>query len=261
MDEDEILKLGYSRVTGNLYKKDNELFVQQSGEIKKASSIPEEYLSKLTSIAAYKKELANLKPAKNEKTEEKKKTSKDKSDEEPIKPKKMEIIPAVGPMPIVKPQIDVKGAIESFNLFQELKQKLLSSDDYLYIGSNGAPTKKGKDTTEYIKKSGWRKLATVFNLNIEILGKERMNQEDPEGLYYVWTYFIRATAPNGRFQDAEGVATSRDKFFAKRKDKDKKDIYIIPEEKDIMLKAQTVGINRAISDLIGGGAKTAEEVD
>ncbi|GAI34837.1 unnamed protein product, partial [marine sediment metagenome] len=162
--------------------------------------------------------------------------------------------PPAMPMEIVAPQVDLKRALEVFNKFTEFKQKLLSKDDYLYIGKDGKPTDKKQGATEYIKKSGWRKFSTVFNLDCQILSKSREVHEDPEGLYYVWTYAVRVTAPNGRFQDAEGVATSRDPFFTKGGKQ-------TPEEKNIMLKSQTVAFNRAISDLIGGGAKTAEEVE
>ena len=248
MKEEEILKEGYESVAGNLYKKDNTLYVQQDGKIKEASELTDEQLKHVTSITVYERELKKLGKEKKPK-EEKKKEKKEKM--ELAKPVAMQH-PAM-PMEIVAPMVDVEEAIEVFNKFTEFKQKLLSKDDYLYIGKDGKPTNKKPGVSEYIKKSGWRKFSTVFNLDCQILGKSREVHEDPEGLYYVWTYAVRVTAPNGRFQDAEGVATSRDPFFTKGGKQ-------MPEEKNIMLKAQTIGFNRAISDLIGGGAKTAEEV-
>ena len=249
MNESEILKKGYEKVSGNLYVKDDKLFVQHTGEIKEASELTENQLKNITSYGAYKQELKKL--GKEEKPkEEKKKEKKEKIDS--AKPVVIQH-PAM-PMEIVAPMVDVKKAAEVFKQFTEFKQTLLSNDDYLYIGTDGKPTTKKEGASEYIKKSGWRKFSTVFNLDCQILGKSREVYEDPEGLYYVWTYAVRVTAPNGRFQDAEGVATSRDPFFTKGGKQ-------TPEEKNIMLKSQTVGFNRAISDLIGGGAKTAEEVE
>lgn len=249
MDEAEILEKGYEKAAGNLYVKDDKLFVQHRGSILEASELTDEELKNVISMVAYENELKKLGKEKKPK-EEKKKEKKEKM--ELAKPVAMQH-PAM-PMEIVAPMVDVKQAIEVFNKFTEFKQKLLSNDDYLYIGKDGKPTVKKPSASEYIKKSGWRKFSTVFNLDCQILGKSREVHEDPEGLYYVWTYVVRVTAPNGRFQDAEGAATSRDPFFTKGGKQ-------IPEEKNIMLKAQTIGFNRAISDLIGGGAKTAEELE
>ena len=249
MKEEEILKEGYEKVSGNLYVKDDKLFVQHTGEIKETSELTEDQLKNITSYGAYKQELKklgkeeNLKEGKNEQKNEAGETAK------PVIIQHM-----AQPMEIVAPMVDVDQAVEIFNKFTEFKQKLLSTDDYLYIGKDGKPTNKKQGATEYIKKSGWRKFGMVFNLDCKILSKSREIYEDPEGLYYVWTYAVRVTAPNGRFQDAEGAATSRDPFFTKGGRQS-------PEEKNIMLKAQTIGFNRAISDLIGGGVKTAEEIE
>ena len=250
MKEEEILKEGYEAVAGNIYKKDDTLYVQHDGKMKEASELTEEQLKHVVGMKAYEREMKKL-------GKEVEKPKEEKKDE---KKKKMEVAkpgttqPVAMPMEIVAPQVDLKRALEVFNKFTEFKQKLLSKDDYLYIGKDGKPTDKKHAAAEYIKKSGWRKFSTVFNLDCQILSKSREAHEDPEGLYYVWTYAVRVTAPNGRFQDAEGVATSRDPFFTKGGKQ-------VPEEKNIMLKSQTVAFNRAISDLIGGGAKTAEEVE
>jgi len=251
MKDEEIVKKGYVEVAGNLYVKDDALYVQHAGDIKKASELAEEQLKAVTSIMAYKKMLKKLGKEEKPKEEEKKEEKKGKG--KMVKPTVV-MRPVAQPMEIVAPQVDVEQAIDVFRKFTEFKQKLLSDDDYLYIGSDGKPTTNKKGAAEYIKKSGWRKFSTVFNLDCQILSKSREVYEDPEGLYYVWAYAVRATAPNGRFQDAEGVATSRDPFFTKGGKQS-------PEEKNIMLKAQTIGFNRAISDLVGGGAKTAEETE
>lgn len=248
MNENEILEKGFEKLASNLYKKNNKMFVQHAGEIKETSELTNEQLKAVTSITAYEKE---LKKHRKEKNTEDKKDNQEKKQYNKAQPVIMQ--PTSQMMGIVAPQVDVKEAVSIFNKFTEFKQKLLSKDDYLYIGKDGKPTTKEKGAAEYIKKSGWRKFSTVFNLDCQLIDKNRETYEDPEGKYYVWTYDVRVTAPNGRFQDAEGVATSRDPFFTKGGKQ-------LPEEKNIMLKAQTVGFNRAISDLIGGGAKSAEEM-
>lgn len=244
MNEEEIKNLGYESVASNLYLKDNVLYCQHAGMIKECSTLTEKQLKFVTSIQAYQKELSKLGKKHPKENKEKPSTSDIGA---------RALAPSIQPLEIVAPRVDVDQAVEVFNKFTDFKKKLLSADDFLYIGSDGKPTDKKKASAEYIKKSGWRKFSTVFNLDCQILHKSREIYEDPEGVYYVWAYSVRVTAPNGRFQDAEGCATSRDPFFTKGGK-------AIPEEKDIMLKSQTVAFNRAISDLIGGGAKTAEEL-
>jgi len=164
---------------------------------------------------------------------------------------------AIVKVEVVRPYLSVAEAQERFQQFQELKRGALSQEDLLYIGNTGAPVKNKKLASNvYIKKSGWRKLAVLFNLNTEILHREKLWGQDEHGDYYVWLFHVRVTAPNGRYCDAEGACTSRDPFFAKRLGG-----YITPNEANIILKAQTVAYNRAISDLIGGGELSAEEIE
>jgi len=152
------------------------------------------------------------------------------------------------------PATSLEEAIQVFELFEQAKTKLLKDSDILWIGPDGKPTKKGSGQP-YIKRSGWRKLARFFGINCSILGKEKIISKDSEGEYYIWKYRVRAQHPSGVFFDAEGICTSRDPFFSKKHGQ-----RIVPDEADIMLKAQTVAFNRAISDLLGGGEVSAEEV-
>jgi len=160
------------------------------------------------------------------------------------------------PMEIVTPAVRMDQALAAFKEFSRFKSSVLTDDDYLFIGIDGKPTSKEKAVGQHIKKSGWRKLALIFNLSIEILDAHRSVHRDEEGEYYVWTYRVRARAPNGRFQDAEGVATSRDPFFSKKAGE-----RVTPNEANIKMKAETVAINRAISSLVGGGEISAEEIE
>jgi hypothetical protein len=177
-----------------------------------------------------------------------------------------EIAPIAAPIAmeaeIVVPRVNVETVVKHFTRFQELKRRVLQDEDYLFIGKDGKRAKKGEHVAEHIKKTGWAKLALIFNLNVEFIKREKLWGEDSNGKYYIWTYHVRAIAPNGRYQEAEGACSSRDPFFAKRYDpQTKEERWIEPDEKNIMLKAQSVAFNRAVSFLIGGGELSAEEIE
>ncbi len=154
-----------------------------------------------------------------------------------------------------------EATIQHFHLFDRIKEKLLNPrEDVLYIGPDGRPVPYGersKAASPYIRRSGWLKLAHAFGVDIQVLEWWKDPGEDDEGSYYVWSFKVRAVHHDtGRFAEAVGAATSRDPFFSK-KGKQR----VTPQEKDIRLKSQTVAINRAIAQLIGGGQASAEEAE
>lgn len=81
MKDEEIKKADYEEIAGNLYKKDNVLYVQQAGEIKEASSLTNEQLKAVTSVTNYEKELKKLGGT----IESAKKEKSSKSTKEPIR--------------------------------------------------------------------------------------------------------------------------------------------------------------------------------
>lgn len=111
----------------------------------------------------------------------------------------------------------------------------------------------------YINKKGWRLIALAAGLSLEVLGQpQRVEAEDDRGRYYTWIFHVRATAPNGRFAEAWGACSSRDPFFA-IKDGNMREAHEV-DEANIIHTAQTCAYNRAISDLVGGGEVSAEEI-
>jgi hypothetical protein len=152
--------------------------------------------------------------------------------------------------------VSIEGMQKAWDRFQQVKKALLSSDIVKY-NKNGWIAQSGEEGKDYIVKSGWRKIATAFNLSIDMSVGEskKIYGEDGEGKYYTWLFPVRAIAPNGKYQDSIGACSSRKAFFSK-KNKQRID----PQEEDIILMAQTVGINRAISDLVGGGEVSGEEM-
>jgi hypothetical protein len=154
---------------------------------------------------------------------------------------------------IVRP-VDLAGTILAYEEFETVKKELLNDNDFAYFDSGGKMVDKGKGNG-YIKKSGWRKIKTAFGISISLDDGRRTTGVDAEGNYYVWRYKTRATTPNGIYQDADGACSSRKAFFSKKYGK-----RVDPDEEDIILMAQTVAINRVISDLVGGGEVSAEEM-
>ena len=162
-------------------------------------------------------------------------------------------------MPMELPEAQVEATVKHFALFEKVKRSVLDPRvDVLYIGPDGHPriyAKRKEAPTQYIRKSGWRKLAMVFGVNLKVLEMDREVHEDDDGPYYLWNARVRAEhLASGKYAEGIGVASSRDQFFT-RAGKRRAD------EKDIKLKAQTVGENRAISNLIGGGVMSAEEAE
>jgi hypothetical protein len=135
---------------------------------------------------------------------------------------------------IVKPLITVEEAVEAWRQFEDLKKRLLIEDDYQQISDK-----------KYIKRSGFRKLGVFFGLSSTLINEERTDREDKT---FMWRITVYATAPNKREMPGVGVCDSRERNFAHL-------------EHDVYATAYTRALNRAISDMIAGGAVSAEELE
>ncbi|MEM3861519.1 MAG: hypothetical protein QW203_03425 [Thermoplasmatales archaeon] len=133
---------------------------------------------------------------------------------------------------VVRP--DVEGTVNALQAFQQLKKSVLDSNDTVSINGKA-----------YIKRSGWRKIALAFNISTEIISVER----EKIGDLYVVRVKARATAPNGRISEEIAVCDSSE-FTGK----------LAATFHNIETKAATRAINRAISNLVGGGEVSAEEI-
>jgi len=149
------------------------------------------------------------------------------------KPRTAETLVSIKPTEPLRPLLPIEEMKNLWIQFQELKSRLLTKEDHQTIA--------GK---EYIKKSGWRKLAVAFGLSDQILGKTREEREDGS---IVWEFHVRVTAPNGRYAEAVARCDSRERSFAH-------------PEHDVEAVAHTRAKNRAISDLVAGGEVSAEEI-
>jgi len=140
---------------------------------------------------------------------------------------------------LLSPAADLATVASRFGEYHELCRLLLTDDDW-QVANVPRP---------FLKRSGWRKLATAMGVNLEQLRRE-VHRDD--GGAVVWAEFTyRATAPNGRFADAIGGCA-----FAERKPH-----AWAHRDHDITATAETRAKNRACADLFGLGALSAEEID
>lgn len=142
-------------------------------------------------------------------------------------------LPALRPADaIVMPAVTPDEAVKEWQAYQELKKKIIAPEDVRKI--------KDKD---FLKKSYWRKISRFFNLIVEIINEYHEKEGE------VTTYFCmaRATAPNGTFQDGDGACSTNEKGLDKT-------------PHNTRATAITRAKNRAISDLVGGGEVSADEI-
>ena len=130
---------------------------------------------------------------------------------------------------------DVEGTVNALKKFLELKEEVLQENDTVMISSK-----------KYIKRSGWRKIALAFNVSTEIISVERDYGSDLK----ICHVKARAIAPNGRV--SEEIASCDSAEFQGN---------IKFTIHNVETKAATRAINRAISNLVGGGEVSAEEIE
>jgi hypothetical protein len=153
---------------------------------------------------------------------------------------------------IVMPAVSTEEAKIAWEAYEALKAQIVTKNDIQAI--------QGKD---FLKKSYWRKAATFFNLSTEIVEEKH----EKLGSTYVWHFTAKAIAPNGRV----AVGTGSCDIFEKAEMRDGK--YVTWDKQangwklatpnsihNIRSTAETRAVNRAISNLIGGGEVSAEEV-
>ncbi len=165
-----------------------------------------------------------------------------------------DLVPVAGPRDIVFPIAPVERVVAMFNAVQEIKSRVLSKDDFVTIGKK-----------DVIRKTGWRKLKVCFGLDQQLVREERRDLGEGE---FEYTAFVRVTAPNGTYCEAKSSASTIEPFGLRQKAATRGQIKdpsreVKPEMIVYAIRgmAQTRAYNRAISDLIGGGEDSAEELD
>ena len=142
-------------------------------------------------------------------------------------------LPVASEMIILKPITTIENIVSTYLEYNRLKDRLLIDSDYQLIRWK-----------KCIKKAGFRKLATAFWISTEITRENRVNLD----WYFIYEITCRATAPSGRYSEACASCASNERDFTHL-------------ENDVRATAQTRATNRAISDLIGTGEISAEEID
>ncbi len=138
------------------------------------------------------------------------------------------------PVSMIRPLATADAILENWQAFVELKRTILDVTDYQDVAGR-----------KFIKKSGWRRIAAAFGISDEIVHEER---RELDGVGFVWEVTARAIAPNGRYAEGMGSCSSSERKFAH-------------VQHDVRAMAHTRAKNRAISDLVGGGDVSAEEMD
>jgi hypothetical protein len=141
--------------------------------------------------------------------------------------------------------LDPEMLLQSFEEYQGLLQRLLTSEDW-----QGKPNAQGS----FVKKKGWRKIATAFDLDVTVIPGMSKIERDENGLPVRAEVWMRAMAPSGRTMDGDGYCSVTEPRFSQAAGRQKL-------ENDLRATATTRAKNRAISDLIGMGDVSAEEVD
>lgn len=168
---------------------------------------------------------------------------------------------------LIQPVDDAQEIANLYEKFEDLKTTLLKSSDLQKIKGN-----------QFVTKSGWRKMATAFNLSLETLEEKR---EEIDGVV-IYTVKAKATAPNGKSATGLGKCSSNEsnhmeyvadgdvdltdsqledgnifKIDGKyRRLKEPREV----NEHNLFTMAETRAKNRAISDCVGGGEVSAEEI-
>lgn len=148
------------------------------------------------------------------------------------KPISGELVPVASE--IVQPIVTADQAASMMARYIDLTKAVLTKDDYVQI----------KDKT-YKKKSAWRKYARFFNLSDHVSSKKIEMDEDGIVTYAEFTVIV--VAPNGRQSVGWGSCSASERKFAH-------------PNHDLPATAHTRAKNRAISDIIGAGEVSAEEM-
>lgn len=149
---------------------------------------------------------------------------------------------------IVMPAVTPEQFKIAWKQYQDLKAAIIESSDIQKI--------QGKD---FLKKSYWRKIATAFNLSLEVVEEHK----EQIGHDFAWHFTCKATAGNGRSAVGVGSCSAFEKAV-KNGDGyvDRYGKKAVPNSiHNIRATAETRAFNRAVSNLVGGGEVSAEEVD
>jgi hypothetical protein len=142
---------------------------------------------------------------------------------------------------IVSLAVSLDELVNRYKLFDEVKLKLLTENDYYEV-------KLGSETKNTIRKSGWYKFAVAFNLSTEV--SEEQTLTDPEDSNYLgFSFKVKCFADNGRY--AEDVGTCDNRESLKKSS----------TRHELRAMAKTRATIRAIASIMGVNDLIAEDLD
>lgn len=165
--------------------------------------------------------------------------------------KDKEIMPAL--TAVIVPELDGDRALQLWKQYQDIINKVCEDSDYQLI--------QGK---KFRKKSGWRKIAAFMGISVDIVE----STHETIGKTFAWHFTCKAIhAKSGRYAIGTG---SCDAFEKAKLMEGKYMIYNrfnrVWEEAqpnsihNIRTTAETRAFNRAVSNLVGGGELSADEI-
>ena len=173
-----------------------------------------------------------------------------------IPPGAVTVLPKEVQIDFVRPVMSKDEAVANWNSYLDLKQAIITKDDKQKIGDK-----------EFLKKSYWRKIKTFFNLSVYVVRENY--RELPHG-DFAFEFTHRAVAPNGAYAEGTGAYCSFEKAVWKPNlntwhsyDKWKKEWKTADGNSyhNTRSTAETRSFNRAVSNLVGGGEVSAEEIN
>lgn len=150
-----------------------------------------------------------------------------------------------------QPIVRVAGnVIEAFNDYQALQQGLDAAMPDALMTIQGR---------KFRKKAYWRAVARAFNLSVEQVSEGVVGAMD-EQMKWGYTAVYRATAPNGAHADGDGTCMAKEKWSKKEHERGGSG-WSQATVHNVRSHAHTRAFNRAVSNLVGFGEVSAEEVE
>ncbi len=166
----------------------------------------------------------------------------------------------ISPLPVFS-GVQMSEALDAYKKLQTALDKSMSDQLMTIQGRT------------FRKKGYWRAIRTSFNLQVECISEERIEQGDDWG--YLATY--RATASNGSSADGDGSCMASEKTVYKKEWVKNKKISVLDSDgnplvdkfateknatiHNVRSHAHTRAFNRSVSNLVGFGEVSAEEIN
>lgn len=132
---------------------------------------------------------------------------------------------------IAEKQVDLINRIKAVSI------KLTRESDWQFMGDS-----------LYMKAEAAKKIGSFFGVSLLDVEKEKLNEKDSEGEYYIWVYTGRLEW-RGRSFTAVGVKSSRDKFFGQIGGGFKQMSKV--EEPNVMKSAHTNMVAKGVKSILG----------